>query len=71
MFDVNNIIIMLLCVYYQENKKLGEIVEINGILFRLVLSSEPLKEESGICQFRINPISTVIQYLKGTDNEQI
>lgn len=72
MFDVSNVIIMLLCVYYQEGKKLGEIVDIGGAKFRLVLSDQPVEEESGVSLFRIGPVSTVVKYFEGlNDNGEV
>ena len=67
MFDISNVILMLLCVYYQEGKKLGEIVEIGAAKFRLVLSDIPVEEEQGVSLIRIAPISTVVKYYEGLE----
>ena len=69
MFDVSNVIIMLLCVYYQEGKKLGDIVDIGGAKFRLVLSDQPVEDEPGVSLFRIGPVSTIIKYFEGLSKD--
>lgn len=71
MFDTSNILLVLLCLYYQEGKKLGEdTVRIGSDTFRLVVSDDPIDEVPGVLTFRISPLSVFYKYLEARkDNE--
>jgi len=72
MNDSLNMIVVLLCMYLDQGKKFGEIVEHNGVKFKLVISEEEVPAEKGVAVFRLSPGAALFDIetaLKEKENE--
>lgn len=68
MLNDSDMLIVLLCLYYQEGKKLGEdTVRIGSNIFKLIVSDDPVEDEPGVSIFRISPMSALYKYIEMKD----